>query len=197
MWNTLEKIEDSSLKNSRSSFLSKEYLMWLRGPYVEQRIIKNWFLSKYFNVEDEKTLKKINKEHFFNGEFFSSSYSDHRILFMVADKKIGVDIEKIRERSPIMLDWFSMDDYAILGNGKNWESFFILWTAEEALLKAIDAEYIEEAQNFKFLSAEKKEEVFDTLLFQWLLKIEYKGRNYSIYSWNHKWKIIYSICFKD
>ena len=44
------------------------------------------------------------EEHYFEGQYFSSSYSGAWLFFALAERKLGVDVEVIKSRSSLLLD---------------------------------------------------------------------------------------------
>lgn len=43
------------------------------------------------------------EEHYFEGQYFSSSYSGAWLFFALAERKLGVDVEVIKSRSALLL----------------------------------------------------------------------------------------------
>jgi phosphopantetheinyl transferase len=66
--------------------------------------------------------------------FWSISHSQDHVLVGVSNQPIWVDIEVIRPRDESLFDSFSQQEWDILGE-RAWESFYILWSAKEALVK--------------------------------------------------------------
>lgn len=71
-----------------------------------------------------------------NGLHWSIAHKDRYIAAAVAKEPIGIDIEPLIPRHPSLLDFFSDDEWAILGE-RSWLNFYALWTAKEALSKKI------------------------------------------------------------
>lgn len=196
MRNALEKVTENLIGPIREEF-SKKFILSLRGPYIEQRLIKFGYLDGYFAPTTETSLKKIDKEHYYNWEYFSASYSWDWILFMVADQKIGVDIERIRRRSLILLDWFDEDYYQMLGLWKTWYAFYTLWTAEEALLKALDLKKMEDIKSFELIDWAEKKTTFRDITFTRKLFFRWPDETeYTVYNWENS-EVSYSIAFKE
>lgn len=71
------------------------------------------------------------------GFYWSVSHKREWAAAVIADHPVGIDIEKIApRRDELVLDELAGDEeWAIIGD-RSWDSFFRLWTAKEATLKA-------------------------------------------------------------
>ena len=70
------------------------------------------------------------------GYYWSCSHKPGWAAAVAADQPVGIDIEEIRPRNPELLDALATDaEWSLLGD-RGWETFFRLWTAKEAALKA-------------------------------------------------------------
>lgn len=67
---------------------------------------------------------------------WSISHSENYVAFIVSERPTGIDIAEHEERDSSLLESHPMSDYDILG-GKNWNNFYILWTAKESVIKLI------------------------------------------------------------
>ena len=188
----LEKVDNTLFEWIKERF-SPDFLKKLVGPYKEQKLIKYWYLKDYFSIDDEKQLLTIWQNHQYNNEYFSTSYSWDLIFLIVDSEKIWIDLEVIWERSNIMLDYFTDEDYAILWMGKDWKAFYTIRTAEEALLKALDLKCLEETKNFKLIGSTQINIVLDKLSFSRELCFKYNDVVYYVLVWE-KEKICYSVC---
>lgn len=71
----------------------------------------------------------------------------------IAEEKIGVDIELIKPRSEALLEKWA-DELELLG-AKNWENFYRIWTAKEAILKASDQANLDKVEEIGLTNREK------------------------------------------
>ena len=72
-----------------------------------------------------------------NGFYWSVSHKPRWAGAVIARHRVGIDIEHIVPRRPELLDELADDpEWDIIGD-RTWKSFFRLWTAKEAALKAI------------------------------------------------------------
>jgi 4'-phosphopantetheinyl transferase len=55
---------------------------------------------------------------------------------VIADKPVGIDVERIAPRGERLFDAVADDAEWLSAGGRSWESFFRVWTAKEAALKA-------------------------------------------------------------
>ncbi|UCE59286.1 MAG: 4'-phosphopantetheinyl transferase superfamily protein [Phycisphaerales bacterium] len=70
------------------------------------------------------------------GWYWSVSHKRHWAAAVVADQPVGIDIEHVIPRREAMFDEIACAaEWGLLG-GRSWRSFFRLWTAKEAILKA-------------------------------------------------------------
>lgn len=70
------------------------------------------------------------------GYFWSVSHKRHWVAAVVADAPVGIDIEHIAPRPRKLHDALADDaEWELMGD-RSWLSFFRLWTAKEAVLKA-------------------------------------------------------------
>ncbi len=67
--------------------------------------------------------------------YWSISHSEDYIAYIVGPTRVGIDIAWFRERGESLLNTHSAKEYALLG-GINWEHFYRLWTAKEAIIKS-------------------------------------------------------------
>jgi len=61
-----------------------------------------------------------------------------KVLIAVAlsNKAVGVDLEIKKALEESLLNFFNDEEYKVLGS-KSWRSFYILWTAKEAIIKKL------------------------------------------------------------
>jgi hypothetical protein len=84
-------------------------------------------VEKTIDMKIEEKQEREEKHHI--GEYYwSASYADEYIVIAISKQKIGIDIEKLVERDNILL--------TISPLIKDWESFYIVWTGKEAVIKA-------------------------------------------------------------
>jgi 4'-phosphopantetheinyl transferase len=70
------------------------------------------------------------------GFYWSVSHKRHWAAAVIADRPVGVDIERIEPKRPEMFDELACADEWSLLPARSWLDFFRLWTAKEATLKA-------------------------------------------------------------
>ncbi|MBQ2758180.1 MAG: 4'-phosphopantetheinyl transferase superfamily protein [Clostridia bacterium] len=116
---------------------------------------------------DENGKPYVNESIYFN-----LSHSDKYVAAVVADKPVGIDIEKIKSVKSNMLDYFcsEKDKKYILGEEKSvcedvpenaLERFFEVWTFKEAYLKCTGEGISKKAAVIDFEAYEKYQTVFD------------------------------------
>lgn len=72
------------------------------GPYGTARLYKAYLLKERFACSEAELLQMM-EEHYFEGQYFSSSYSGAWLFFALAERKLGVDVEMIKSRSALLL----------------------------------------------------------------------------------------------
>lgn len=93
-------------------------------------------LIKIFTSKEEIKFKDNSRPYKDSIPFFSISHSYPYSLILLADNKVGVDIENInRINNVIKNNLFSMKEKEYI---KNDEDFIKLWTIKEASYKALD-----------------------------------------------------------
>jgi len=71
-----------------------------------------------------------------DGHHWSIAHKPGCVAAVIADCPVGIDVERVRPRTPHLFEAVAVDDeWALLGD-RSWECFFRLWTAKEAVLKA-------------------------------------------------------------
>ena len=71
------------------------------------------------------------------GFYWSVSHKREWAVVVIADRPVGIDIEKIApRRDKLVFDELADEQEWSLMPDRSWESFFMLWTAKEATLKA-------------------------------------------------------------
>lgn len=72
-----------------------------------------------------------------NGKhYWSISHKADFVVAVIAETPVGIDIERIAPRPRALHDALAGDEeWSVMGD-RSWHSFFRLWTAKEAVLKA-------------------------------------------------------------
>ncbi len=96
----------------------------------EYSLLKN-ILKKEYNIDDYTITRNENGKPYLNNIndiYFNISHSDKYLVIAISNKKIGVDIEKIKKYNAKINDILNIKP-------KNDEEFFKYWTKKEALIK--------------------------------------------------------------
>ncbi len=96
----------------------------------EYSLLKN-ILNKEYNIDSYTIVYNKNGKPYLNNIYniyFSISHSDKYLVIAISNKKIGVDIEKIKKYNTKINDFLNIVP-------KNEEEFFEYWTKKEALIK--------------------------------------------------------------
>lgn len=71
------------------------------------------------------------------GKFYwSVSHKRQWTAAVIADRPVGIDVEKISPRRTTLYEALACDSEWDLTGGRSWNAFFRVWTAKEATLKA-------------------------------------------------------------
>lgn len=118
------------------------------------RLYKACLLQESFACSEAQLLQAM-EEHYFEGQYFSSSYSGAWLFFALAERKLGIDVEVIKSRSALLLDAVEAELKRLFCKA-DWKSFYLLWTAKEAILKRWDAKSLDLMDQISFFAVEKK-----------------------------------------
>lgn len=118
----LSQISEERKKRIESYINEEDKLLSLGAGY---------FIHKYFKDDVKKTEsgKLVSPKGFFN-----LAHSKNYVVFIIADKECGIDIEEKREVKENLINYaFSDNDKVYI---KKPEDFFLMWTLKEAIAKA-------------------------------------------------------------
>lgn len=80
--------------------------------------------------------KPLPIQHNWSFLYWSLSHSANYVAFIVSESPTGIDLVENQERDISIQNIHSPYEYDILG-GKNWDNFYILWSAKESIVKLI------------------------------------------------------------
>lgn len=187
----LKRISKNSVEKENQTF-SSSFLQTLTPPYLPQKKIKNLILKEYFHLS-ESDLQTANQHHKRKSDFFSASYSGDWLLLGISKEKIGVDLEIIKPRDESLLNAYKAE----LGTYfwiADWNHFYLLRTAKEAILKASDTKNLDTIHEISLNSAEKKiQKIWDKTFGQELI-FSFQKKTWRVRSFED-WEKAYSITF--
>ena len=163
------------------------------SPYALHKQAKNQILIDHYQLweNDWVLLKQIEKNHGEKSDFFSASYSDRRLFLAFSEEKIWVDIEQVKPRTSSLLDKQSKELQLLWG--ENWDNFYRLWTAKEALLKATNAENLDQIWNIQLVKEKNTSEPSFQVYFDKILFLELNNQQYEVKSFCHE-NLIGAVC---
>lgn len=163
------------------------------SPYALHKQTKNQILIDHYQLweNDWVLLKQIEKNHGEKSDFFSASYSDRRLFLAFSEEKIWVDIEQVKPRTSSLLDKQSKELQLLWG--ENWDNFYRLWTAKEALLKATNAENLDQIWNIQLVKEKNTSEPSFQVYFDKILFLELNNQQYEVKSFCHE-NLIGAVC---
>lgn len=193
MYLILKKIIKKHLHKAEKN-LSASFLQTLTPPYLPQKKIKNLILKEQLNLS-ETDLQITNKFHKRESDFFSASYSWDWLLLGISKQKIGVDIEVIKPRDESLLKTYENDLKTHFWRADR-NTFYLLRTAKEAILKASDTKNLDRFSEIKPLSVEKQTQTIGNLPFTWAIHCSFQGETRLVYSHENK-ELAWSLCTKN
>lgn len=163
------------------------------SPYFLHKQAKKQILIEHYYLWDESwdLLEQIEKNHGRKSDFFSASYSDRWLFLAFSEEKIWVDIEQVKPRSTSLLDKWS-EELQLLWE-ENWDNFYRLWTAKEALLKATDTENLDQIWNIQLVKVKNTSEQSCQVHFDKILFLELKNQQYEVRSFCYE-DLIGAVC---
>lgn len=166
-----------------------------------ESIVSRYYISKYIEKEYWliKYLPQVDKNWipiFENDIFWSISHKENLIFIWVNYwnniKKLGLDIEIYKERDLSLLNTFLDEEYKKIWN-KNWNNFYILWTAKESIIK-FEKLNLDEIWKIKLFKVEKYNKYFldSKLKFDFRLYLKFCWKEYIVLNWFSE-NVYYSI----
>ena len=163
------------------------------SPYFLHKQAKKQILIEHYHLWDEswELLEQIEQNHGKDSDFFSASYSDRWLFLAFSEEKIWVDIEQVKPRISSLLDKRSKE-LKLLWE-ENWDNFYRLWTAKEALLKATDTENLDQIWNIQLVKEKNTSEQSFQVHFGKILFLELNNQQYEVRSFCHE-DLIGAVC---
>ena len=163
------------------------------SPYSLHKQTKNQILIDHYQLweNDWVLLEQIEQNHGRKSDFFSASYSDRWLFLAFSEEKIWVDIEQVKPRSASLLDKRS-EELKLLWE-ENWDNFYRLWTAKEALLKATNTENLDQIWNIQLVKVKNTSEPSFQVYFDKILFLELNNQQYEVRSFCHE-NLIGAVC---
>lgn len=116
------------------------FLWWLTSESIEARYLLLEFLTKEYaytgRLEKDELSKPIPLIVEGKKLYWSISHTQQYIWFTVGSSPTTLDIVEIEERDRVLLDTHKQGEYELLWM-KNWENFYVLWSAKEAIIKGV------------------------------------------------------------
>lgn len=187
----LKRISKNSVEKENQTF-SSSFLQTLTPPYLPQKKIKNLILKEHFHLT-ETDLQSANLHHKRKSDFFSASYSRNWLLLGISKEKIGVDLEVIKPRDKSLLNTYKaeLETHFWIAD---WNHFYLLRTAKEAILKASDSENLDTIHKISLNSAEKKIQKIWNKTFSRELTFSFQKKTWKVRNFED-WEKAYSITF--
>ena len=138
IWKIEETIEELQ-KNISLSDYSKQRLASMKSELHQKGFLSIRHLLKEFNIQDtDLHYDEFGKPHLKDGRFISMTHSFNFTAVIVSeDKKVGVDIEKQRDKILKIAHKFTpIEEYKTIANVAGLISkLTIVWGAKESLYK--------------------------------------------------------------
>ncbi len=127
-------------------------------------------------------------------KYSSISHKKDLVFIWVSDKKIWVDIEIIKKRDAHLLEKFSNTEYSLLWQ-TDWNSFYALWTAKEAIIKYENL-LLDDIENILLDNVEEYLWNVSWIMFQYKLVFCYNNKQFIVYYWKEK-SLAFSVCISS
>ncbi len=142
----------------------------IAADFLIRKLLGDSFGKKTAEIKiytDENRKPYVNENIYFN-----LSHSDKYVVAAVSERRVGIDIEKIKSVKKNMLDYFcsDKDKKYILGEEKSVNEnipenalvrFFEVWTFKEAILKCMGEGISKKAALINFADYDKYLKIFD------------------------------------
>lgn len=163
------------------------------SPYTLHKQAKNQILIDHYQLweNDWVLLEQIEKSHGKDSDFFSASYSGKWLFLAFSEEKIWVDIEQVKPRSASLLSKRS-EELELLWE-ENWDNFYRLWTAKEALLKVTNAENLDQIWNIQLVKEKNTSEPSFQVYFDKIFILELNNQQYEVRSFCYE-DLIGTVC---
>ena len=131
---TLDVLEHavSLTPNCKERYDSMKSLIHKKGFMSIRHLLKEFNYTDFDLYYDDK-----GKPHLKDGNFISITHSFEFTAIIVSDKKVGIDIEKQRNKIKLIAPKFTpIEEYKALGDGEDLiRKLTIVWGAKESLYK--------------------------------------------------------------
>ena len=153
------------------SFLNKkdkeDIFKYIPDETKKEKAISRYFLKKYIK---NYTISKDGKP-VYEDKFFNISHSFGKVVFALSSANIGIDIEKIRDAEPNLIDYVSNEEEKKYIDGDSTK-FFEIWTSKESLVKCIGTGLENDLKNVPGLPINGQKRRKNQLFFVKSLKFE-------------------------
>jgi len=182
---------NSRLLEEAKDFFSDDYIF----NKTNESIFSRYLISKEFQKQENiHYLPMVDSDWipvFFDKNYWSISHKKWLVFIWISKNKLWVDIEKYKERDISLLIQFDDSEYEILW-WKNWNNFYILWTAKESIIK-YNLCKLDDIKNMNLILYNNINTVISWITFTRRLVIIFNWVRYEVLNWI-KWKNFYSIC---
>lgn len=183
-------LDNKILKDAKSSFninyIENKSDESIVARYIIYKELKRQGINNYLPKVDNDWIPI-----FVDDNFWSISHKTWLVFVWISKDKIWLDIEVYKERDTSLLDKFNLEEYNLLG-WKNWNNFYILWTAKESIIK-YNLWKLDYIKGIKLISTSSHIKNISWINFTDELVFLFNWLVYYVYSWDSD-DIFYSIC---
>jgi len=174
--------------------------MYLKIQKLDNRLIsdaKKYFNNEYISLLKYKTTfnESLVARYLISQKRWKYSCISHKnnlVFIGVSDIKVGVDIEKYKNRDESVLGIFSNMEYDLIWL-KELNNFYLLWTAKESIIKLLDIT-LDDMKNIEAVNISKKNQKISDIIFNYESLFKYKDKIIKVLSWKDN-KYIFSVCY--
>ncbi len=117
---------------------STRYHDGIAARYLVSRLVDHRFgVKDYFPESTPQGIPVFAEEL-----YWSIAYADNKAFVATDSSPVGVDIERVIIRNPLLFSAFSEKEWQAVGK-MDWNHFYKMWTAKQALLKKMHSETLD------------------------------------------------------
>lgn len=187
---------DSENINYASEYFDDEYLSDLKSlkpNSYNESLVARYIVSKItdeeFDIDNFVPKIDFDEEEEEVGLYYSISHKQWLIFIWVSEKPIWVDIELITNRDVSVFEYFTNNEWNVLGE-KNFDNFYLGWTAKESLLKYLEL-WIDNINNIDILRIIIESNKFWDVEFNKIIVLNYDWNYFKAYSWKNIKKLMF------
>ena len=198
MFLKIHKVTESDIDSAKKYFPKTytetlEYKFTFKESLTARYLISQEVERKYWIIGYLPQVRDNGQPIYDTDFFWCISHRSWIVFVWVSEKRLWVDLDIRAERGEYFLSTFSEVQYEKIG-GRNWDNFYILWTAGESIIKCGEGN-LDTIWEFQVWEVFDVQEQIEEVSFQKKIEISIHNSNYIIYNWLSN-DINYSFCIQ-